>query len=138
MGAARKKGAMMKVVKRFLTCILSLAIIFNVLVLPAATVNAYTAGIGSLTVQDFYRTYANASTTSSGTVYVILSINTYNTVTKTYQGSGTGNSGVAYTSVYLPAGTDCIIMDASSFHSDPYTLLKITWDVYGGYFHYYY
>lgn len=59
MGAARKKGAMMKVVKRFLTCILSLAIIFNVLVLPAATVNAYTAGIGSLTVQDFYRTYAN-------------------------------------------------------------------------------
>lgn len=72
----------MKKVKRLLACILSLAFVLNVLVLPATTVNAYTVDIASLTVEDFYRTWASASTVSSGTVGVSLSISTYNRETK--------------------------------------------------------
>lgn len=123
----------MKACKRLLISILSLAIMLNVLVLPAAKVNAYTVYIASLTVEDFYRTWASASTNSYGTVGVSLSITVWNSVDKKYYGNATGASGYASVGVGLNAGTNNIITYAESTHKDPDVKIKITWDPFSGY-----
>jgi hypothetical protein len=127
----------MKTVKRLLTCIVSLAIVLNVLVLPAATVNADSSGIATLTVQDFYRTWASASTYSDDTVTVSLSIDTYNTVDGTYFGNATGSTGFISVSVGLSAGTNSIVMSASSSHYDRVVRMNGSWSVDYGYSFYY-
>ena len=124
----------MKKVKRLLACILSLAFILNVLVLPATTVNAYTVDIASLTVEDFYRTWASASTNSYGYVNVSLTINTSDGY-----GNTTGSNGYASVSVGLNARTGTVITSASSQHVDPDVRMFGNWDVYTGYrMNYYY
>lgn len=127
----------MKACKRLLISILSLAIMLNVLVLPAAKVNAYTVYIASLTVEDFYRTWASASTNSYGTVGVSLSITVWNSVDKKYYGNATGSSGYASVGVGLSAGSNNIITSAYSTHSDPDVRMKITWSVDDGYWYIY-
>lgn len=124
----------MKKVKRLLACILSLAFVLNVLVLPATTVNAYTVDIASLTVEDFNRTWASASTNSYGYVSVSLNINTSDG-----RGNATGSNGYASVGVGLNATTETVITSASSQHSDPDVRMFGNWDVYNGYrINYYY
>ena len=128
----------MKKVKKLLACIMSLAIALNVLVFPASTVNADSLDIASLTVEDFYRTWASASTVSYGTVGVSLSIDTIRTSDGYRSGNGTGSSGYISVSVGLDAGTGFVITSASSDHTDPDIRMRGSWSVYYGYSFYYY
>lgn len=131
-------GYLVKKVKRLLACIVSLAIVLNVLVLPAATVNAYTKDIASLTVEDYYKSWASASTVSSyGSVGVSLSINTIRTSDGYTSGNATGSSGYISVSVGLNAGSGFVITSASSIHTDPDIRMIGNWNEYSGYSIYY-
>lgn len=124
----------MKKGKRFLVIILSLAIALNVLVLPAATANAYTKDIASLTVEYFNHSWASASTNSYGYVSVGLSINTSDG-----RGNATGSNGYASIGVGLDARSGYVITSASSTHTDPDIRMRGTWydltDVYSFYYY---
>lgn len=118
----------MKKGKRFLAYIMSLTIALNILVLPAATANAYTKDIASLTVEYFTPSWASASTISYGYVGVTLSINTTDG-----HGNATGSSGYASVSVGLDAPHGTAILAATSLHSDLDIKMTGRWDYGIGY-----
>lgn len=117
----------MKFGKKILACILTFSIVFSFCIFPTTKVKAYTFSIGSLTVQDYYRKWATAATTSAGVVYVSLSISTYNQVTHSYSGDGTGGAGYITVSKTLNTDSSSVIMSASSTHNDEYIGVYGSW-----------